>query len=153
VGLTETQIEPEYAKGRPATGRKDPPKAHRNIIRLWGVLNTNRPPVRRAGQRRWCGTGWTRGRRWRRCWRWPPAIFGSGNTPGRRTRRAPPDLSRCSSSGSDMAASGGFRTLAWARSGDKVADTRPSRLPPQNGQARPSGDPSVGYQAILSIRS
>jgi hypothetical protein len=47
--------------------RKNPLQAHRIIIRLWGSLTLIARPVRRAGQRRWCGMGPIASRRWRRC--------------------------------------------------------------------------------------
>ena len=65
--------------------RKNHPEAYRGIIRVWGVLNTYRPP----GQTRWskalvrhgADPGWPS----RRCWGCLRRIFVSGTTPSRRT--------------------------------------------------------------------
>jgi hypothetical protein len=55
---------------------KEPLNAHRDIIRVWGLLHEYRPPARRAGPRRWCGTAPMCGWRWRGCWGWAQRIFG-----------------------------------------------------------------------------
>ena len=47
--VTETLIGRYPAEGRRPLDRKEPPKAYRDKIRVWGVLNAYRPP----GQTSW----------------------------------------------------------------------------------------------------
>jgi len=56
----------------------------RSIIRVWGFLNTYRPPGQTSWSRRWCGTGPIGEWRWRRCW-------------GARRGYSGEELRRCSS--------------------------------------------------------
>ena len=55
---------------------KNPPRAYRDIIRVWGVLNTYRPPGQTSWSKALVRHGADPGAALAGCWGWAPIKFG-----------------------------------------------------------------------------
>lgn len=54
---------------------KEPLNAHRDIIRVWGLLHEYRPPGQTSWSKGLVRHRADRGRHWRGCWGWRLSIF------------------------------------------------------------------------------